>query len=458
MYKKYFEGEKKHFDFYAYSIPGCETGDYVVGQDVGNSFRTVERFKEYKDVGFNMVMSGCVGTYYGEEWQTSMCKKVMDIAYEAGLEKYIVGDQAFYELSCEKDGIIGEGKKFASEKELDEFVANRIKDYSKHPIFYGIYLKDEPHYYLFKSFGQICRSIKRVRPETFVYCNLLPMDTLRWMDERYPKGGDLFERHIKYLEMYLDETELGYIKYDDYPFCYNKDNKVYYIRCLQDAAQICRERGVDFQFVAQSFSMKIGKHDYYWTPNEQEMRYQLNLLLGFGVKELSFFTYMPHGANSVEWFHDDGAMITRAGDKTPLYFITQKVIKEIKEIMPLVTSFEYYHSAYAVKTFNSFLKQLDFAKNEKLINVEEFDTDREGVLINELYDKKNDQYLYCVTNMTEIRCEKEQGAIQSTTIQFDKKFAHADVYINGKWSKLDLNNGELAVRLAVGETAYVLIY
>lgn len=457
MYKKYYE-EKNNFDFYAYSIPGCETGDYVVGQDVEGSFRTVERFKEYKDVGFNKVMSGCVGTYYGEEWQTSMCKKVMDIACEAGIDKYIVGDQAFYELSCEKDGIVGEGKRFASEKELDEFVANRIKDYSKHPIFYGLYLKDEPHYYLFKSFGQICRSIKRVSPKTFVYVNLLPLDTLRWMDERYPKGGDLLERRSKYLNMYLDETGLDYIKYDDYPFCHNKENKIYYIRCLQNAAEICRDRGVDLHFIAQSFSNKVCGFDYWWTPNEQEMRYQLNLLLGFGVKELGFFTYMSHGANSSEFFHDDGAMLTRKGERTPLYYETQKVIKEIKEIIPVVTKFEYRHSAYAVKTFNSFLKQLDYAKNEKLINVEEFSTDREGVLINELYDKKNDQYLYCVTNMTEVRCKEEQGAIQTTTIQYDKKFAHADVFINGRWNKLDLTNGELTVHLAVGETAYVLIY
>ena len=60
--------------------------------------------------------------------------------------------------------------------------------------------------------------------------------------------------------------------------------------------------------------------------------------------------------------------------------------------------------------------------------------------------------------MTEIRCEAEQGAVQTTTVQFDKKFTHADVFANGKWNKLELNGGELAVKLAVGETAYVLIY
>ena len=458
MYKKYYNSEKLNFDFYAYAPPGCESGDYEVGKDVSNSSRSVEDFKRYKAVGFNMLMSGCIATYYGEEWQTSMCKQVMDTVYEAGIDKYIVGDQAFYELSCERDGIIGEGKKFASEKELDEFVADRIKDYSKHPAFYGIYLKDEPHYYLFKSFGQIARSLKRVCPKIYVYCNLLPLDTLRWMDERYPKGGDLMERRSKYLNLFLDETGLDYIMYDDYPFCYNKENKVFYIRCLQNAAEICRDRGIDLKFVAQSFSMKINHQDYYWVPNEQEMRYQLNLLLGFGVRDLGFFTYLPHGANDVEQFPGDGAMVTRQGEIMPLYYDTQKVIKELHEILPVVTKFEYRHSAYDVNTFNSFLKQLDYAKNEKLINVDSFSTDREGVLINELYDKQNDQYLYRIINMAEVRCEEEKGQKQNTVISFDKKFTHADVFENGKWSKLDLTDGRLEVSLLAGDSVYVLIY
>ncbi|MBQ7373450.1 MAG: hypothetical protein IJW64_02655 [Clostridia bacterium] len=458
MYEKYYLKKDVNFNTYAYSVPGCELGDYVVEKSHLMGKRTVEEFKTYKEVGFNMVMSGCIATYYGEEWETSMCKRAMDVVYQAGIDKYIVGDQAFYDLSCQKDGIIGEGKRFDSEESLDKFVANRIKDYSKHPAFYGIYLKDEPHYYLFKSFGQIYRSIKRVCPKAFIYCNLLPLDTLRWMDERYPKGGDLFERRTKYLELFLNETGADYIKYDDYPFCYNKENKVLYIWCLQNAAEICRDKNLEFQFIAQSFSMKIGEHDYYWTPNEQEMRYQLNLLLGFGVKELGFFTYMSHGANSTEWFYDDGAMLTRNSEKTPLYFITQKVIKELWDIIPLVTQFTYNRSAYEVATFNSFLKQLDYAKCEKLDGVDSFSTDKEGVLINELYDKDNDQYLYRVINMTEVRCEKMQGVKQTTEINFDKKFTKADVFENGKWRTVDLENGKFTVSLLAGDSVYLLPY
>lgn len=457
MYEKYYSKHPTTFNLYAYAPPGCELGDYTLDKSHLMGFKTVEGFTDYKNVGFNMVMSGCIATYYGEDWQTSMCKRVMDVVYEAGISKYIVGDQAFYELSCKKGGIIGEGKAFDSEESLDKFVADRIKDYSKHPAFYGIYLKDEPHYYLFKSFGEICRSIKRVCPTAFVYCNLLPLDTLRWMDERYPKGGDLFERRTKYLELFLNETGCDYIMYDDYPFCYNKENKVLYLRCLQNAAEICRDRNIKFSFVAQSFSMKINKYDYYWVPSEREMRYQLNLLLGFGVRELGFFTYFPHGANSTEDFPDDGAMMTSAGEKMQLYYDTQKVIKELWDIIPLVTQFTYNRSAYEVATFDSFLKQLDYAKNEKLDGVESFTTDTEGVLINELFDGKNGQYLYRIINVAEISCDATKDRVQTTTIKFDGKYKKADVFKDGKWQTVDLNC-DLCLKLVSGESAYVLPY
>ena len=458
MYEKYYKMKEIPFTAYGYCAPGYEQGDYIYGEKREIGLATVERFLEYQEVGFNMVESGTSGTYYGEDWETSVCKRLMDTVYESGIRRYIVGDQIFYEMSGERDGLIGEGKRFDSEQSLDAFVANRMKDYSKHPVFAGVYLRDEPHYYYFKAFGQLYRSIKRVCPKAEIFCNLLPLDTLRWMDERYPQGGDLLERRSKYLNMFLDETGADYIRYDDYPFCYAPENKIYYLLCLQNAAEICRDRKIDFYFVAQSFSMKIGKHDYYWVPNEQELRYQMHILLGFGIKEIGFFTYLPHGNNSTEGFQNDGAMLTREGKRMPLYYDVQKILREAQEILPVVLRFTYRHSAYDVETFCSFLKMLDFAKNERLDNVKCFKTDKEAVLINEMFDEENNQYLYRVINMTDVRCEEMAGQTQNTKICFEEKFRYADVFANGTWTKYDLNGGTLDVALLPGEAAYVLIY
>ena len=122
MFEKYYQGEKPFFRTYAYAAPGYEQGDYIYGQPRKLGLATKENYEIYKAVGFNTVFSGTVGTYYGEDWETSVCKKVMDEVYAAGIDKYIVGDQAFYELSCQADGIVGEGKCFATEQDLDAFV------------------------------------------------------------------------------------------------------------------------------------------------------------------------------------------------------------------------------------------------------------------------------------------------------------------------------------------------
>ena len=46
----------------------------------------------------------------------------MQKAYTAGIEKIIIVDERIFALSLEKNGLIGENKKFASEQELDEFL------------------------------------------------------------------------------------------------------------------------------------------------------------------------------------------------------------------------------------------------------------------------------------------------------------------------------------------------
>ena len=98
MFEKYLEENKDlKFNFYSYSPPNdghwyIDGKEYYVGQD----FRTVERYKEYKDIGFNILFSAFSAKYYyGDNWETSTLKMVMDRAYEAGIKQSILRFMAF---------------------------------------------------------------------------------------------------------------------------------------------------------------------------------------------------------------------------------------------------------------------------------------------------------------------------------------------------------------------------
>lgn len=459
MYEKYLSA-KKRYNYYGYAAPGANCGDHFPDKvyDKATDTRTLDAYVDYKNVGFNTLFTGTTATYFGEEWETSMTKRVLDTAYEAGLEKVIISVEKIYWLSREKDGIIGPGKRFANENELDGFLADLLKDCFKHPAFYGLNLCDEPFSYMFKSFGQLYRSLKRIKPDIFIQCNLLPLDTLVWMDERYPQGGTLFERRRKYLQSFIDETGADYVMYDDYPFSYAKENKRLYLYCLQDSACFCRDKGLNFQFVAQSFSMNIGKNPYYYVPSEQEMAFQLNLLVSFGVEDLGFFTYMPHGAGGDEHFPDDSAIVDRQCKKRDFYYVCQKVIREIKPIHAVLSHFKFKRTAYAVKTFKAYNRWFDFALNEKLDNVVSLETDSENVIVNELYNEDDDRYMYAVINSTDTREDATKDLIQNTVIGFDGKYKFADIYKNGKWETVGITDGKLTATLRSGESEYIIVY
>jgi hypothetical protein len=124
VYQKYYqENADKRMEQYAYAPPPDFRfeADGIISPVV-QDFRTVERYKEYKECGFDILLAQTSGVYNGEPWEISKTKLVLDRAYEAGLKKVIVTDERIRLLSETFDGLIGEGKKFASEEELIEFV------------------------------------------------------------------------------------------------------------------------------------------------------------------------------------------------------------------------------------------------------------------------------------------------------------------------------------------------
>ena len=150
LYQQYLKDNRERvYPMYGYSPP--PQGKWWIDDTefLTEDFRTVEKYREYKDCGFNILFMQGTASFDGKDWANSDTKRCMQYAVEAGLDKVIIVDQRIFDLSLIQGGIIGEGKPFASEAELDAFIANCLKDYRNEKGFYGVQLRDEPfHPYL----------------------------------------------------------------------------------------------------------------------------------------------------------------------------------------------------------------------------------------------------------------------------------------------------------------------
>ena len=467
VYEQYFEKNSgRVFPIYGYSPP--PNGQWQLDDTIFTTedFRTVEKYKEYKDCGFNVLFLQHTAPYNGDGWEKSETKKAMDNAREAGIDKVILVDQRIFELSLIPGGIVGEGKKFATEEELESFVRNCIADYKHEKGFYGVQLRDEPFYPYLKTIGQIYRAIRKVDEKIFVHCNLNPLIIPSLAYQICPPGANMIENYENYLSMFLEETGTDHIMMDTYPFtkardCINVGR--YYFAGLECVARVCKKYGVEMHIVVQAFGMLAREKRHHRFPTERQMQYQKNVLIGFGVRQYSYFTYWTKQMNRTdgEHFPDGEAMVDRSGKPTRMWRYVQKINKELTALAPFLWEFDYCTNAFFVnKPFCVQPTFLEMARGGKLSEVTDVQVDRDVVFVSEQYDKKNQQYMYCVTNVTDpIRYKRKyQKENQATVVTFNEKYNVADVYFKGKWTTVALQNGKLNLSLYSGDGVIILPY
>lgn len=472
VYQKYYQDKRcKNLQFltYGYSPPT----NYALELEGGLTapvcdFRTVERYREYKEAGFNALLMQTSGTFLGEEWETSAAKMVMDRCHEAGVEKVIVLDERLRQLSQIEGGLVGQGKRFSSVVELEDYVADCMQPYKDHPAFYGVQLRDEPNHRMFEAIGQVYKAVKKVSGKAFVQCNLLPLICINAMHDIYPNpdDGDVFERYEAYLSGFLEATGADYIMYDNYPFQADKGNGTvfyrFYFRALQIAAKVCREHNVSFYYVLQSCEYRSNGIPDHRLPTEAEMFYQVNALLGYGVRQFAYFTYWTKAANYMygEAYPDGGAMMTRAGEKTPLYGYVKKVNAMAQRLAPVLLNFVYVDDKYLLKTpIRTHAFHTEYTLRGKLPNVLEAETSGEIALVNAMYDKERNQYLYRIQNITYNYYEQQFGLPkQKTTLRFTSEFSKVDVFDGESWHTEELKDGKYGVELSAGYAVYIMPY
>ena len=450
---------RKRFDFYGYNSPtsglfrvnGCE---YFYGED----YRTEKRYREYKNVGFNILLLQHENSYSGEEYSSSAQNKCMTEAVKAGIKKIIISDTRLKKL-CVTENLTGENGLFKTEGELDDYVCDCVKPYCKQKGFYGIQLFDEPEGKHLASYGAVYASLKRILPEAYIQCNLL---NIVESERTVCRKTDKFTAYEEYLNKFLDCTGADYLLFDEYPF--RKDYIIggFSIRAYQIVTKVCKERGVEFKNVLQTWSWinttasgivqnnprRIFESDLYW---------QLNMLMGFGCKEYAFFTYFTKQevvlGSDTRFVLDGSCMINRDGTKTKLYYHVKKIVSEMKKFQNVIIDYAFSDSYFFFeknKTAKDFM-QTEFC----IINPNcpiETEVERGVALVTELV--KGEKSIYMVQNINNLK--DDPANVSGVQYKINLKGRKAkNVYYRGEKIEPEKEGCSIKVKLLCGDAVFI---
>ena len=493
--------ENNHHSFEYFAYQGTTDGTWTIGGekfDCGEDFRSVARMKEFKEAGLHVIYTpaACgIGSHEKLDFENHSLKKLMDCAAEAGV-KVIILDFRLWDLVYSADGgLIGDDKPFVDEHALDAKVEELMGQYVKHAAFYGVSLTDEAHYPKFVSLGQVYRSIKRVFPNTFILCNLCPpvggtvgrifpvpeeeavekfsgyygkiLNVYATNEElqngeaevRYGKKlAQQFAAFTEYLSMFLKETGSVRICYDQYPMLGTRLHSAYF-GGLQVAAEFAKKNNVELHIVTQTSQYETTHNKEFNTRlvSEPDCRWLNNTLLGFGAKKIGYWTYFTRmESNEREVFLDGGSYITHYGEKTPIYYIMQKIHQENQKFAPTILSFDYSSSAvFFGATINYPITNSTSCIPKKLEKIDRVFVDKEAALITELYDAKNGEYMYMIQNVID-PLYKGESTCQTVEVNFNDDYNYIAVYKNGEKEVLALTERKYLVQQYPGEAVFVI--
>ncbi len=425
----------------------------------------LEKLRAYKDAGMTVYMPQMSATYdvYNDVWETCDTKRVLDLCEQVGL-KVIIIDGFLWDQSTSTSSLIGNGATWATMETLTARVKQVMSAYVDHPAFYGVMLADEPSYTQATAYGEIYRAIKGAYPDVYVQYNLLPMT--KNLGSKYGAdvpalgNGNLTEAQREsyfraYLETFIDATGADYVMYDQYPL---NDGNIYetYIAGLQVAAELCKEKGIELRVVAQtmklSTSSSTGRN-----LDEQDLYWLNNMLAGFGVKGITYFTYQTKENNADETFYDGYSFVNSDGTKTSVYYSMQKIMAELQRLAPVILPYDYNASAVYKGTCSNSNNHLDHVagvENATFAKISSVSVDKECALITEL---KNDvgAYTYMVQNVVDP--DDSCGGSQTVTLTFAKAGTKITVYRRGEASEVVLSGNTYSVTQAAGEAVYIVV-
>ncbi len=481
-------------NLYAWSAPGTGVN--------ADNLRNEEVWKGYFESGLNVMNLTGNNGYDGKGWDKSTTKKCFDIAEKLGIDKIMLDDMRIYELVEYKDKLVGPDAdcRFSSEDELDAFIEECMKDYIYHPCFYGLRLRDEPRYSFLKAYGESYRSIMRVAKKlgkeyVHINMNLLPMDGV--VCRCCPELSDLpaGELYARYIEDYIKITGTKWLSIDNYPYHLSDNGGRFfegYYSTFQIAKRVCDKYGVNFVFAVASFELESpdgkGLAGYRRITDVNEMFLQVNSALGFGAKEITFYTYVQMLNNDVNYLSRDGSsFVTSDGTKTWIYNYCKEVISHIKRLEKLIFEYEWkgakilfhesiddikvpmvkdlpesltsvkaaYLSSWPIPCKNGGYTTADFDNSYEFTKIKDISFDKDILLVSHFEKQGENPNMYMFENIID-RCYKNNPSSMKLSIDFGEKIKQIQVLKDKDFELVELNCGIFNTDLSRGEAVWII--
>lgn len=261
-------------------------------------YSTDERYKEIAECNFTLTFGGDI-----------------NLSHKHGMKCLVFDDRIFKALA--KPGV-----------ETDAGIEAAVKDYAKHPAFFGFFLKDEPNSRDFPALAHVNQRLLALDPKGVPYINLFP--TYATQEQL---GNPTYEEHV---EQFLTIVKPKVLSYDHYALLQGRDRPDYFLNMEIIRAKALKY-GVPFWFILLSTP-----HYGYRTPSEGDLRWQVFTALAYGAKGIMYFTYWT--VNEKGW--GDG-IIKSDGTRTERYEIVKAINSEVKalgETLLQLTSRKVYHT------------------------------------------------------------------------------------------------------------------
>lgn len=471
----------KQFSFFCYG--NLSDGQYTITDSSGNEttvdygdMRTVEKYREYKECGFDIIMTGDYDMRW-TSWEESDAKLIMDRAYEAGITKAIITDVEMRRMTESFDKLIGEGSgyMFQTYDELVDRVRECILIYKDHPAFYGINLRDEPTYTSHSSFAYVYKAIRQVQEELgmdeiYLHMNQLPLGA-PGATQYAPEGmfDNLGDAYTYYVENWLEGTGANWISCDVYAFRGTKLSSGYF-NTLQTYRKACDKYGANLCWVLQSIENWSGTTNNFTRMDKAGMYYEIFSCIGMGVDMFSYYTYMPPGGYKAvgEMYTDDGSFLTRQGEKTNIWYWGKEVMADAQKFAPVALSYDFVgskfylsdmvnhdNSVYMTTAGGSYSPMIyDNSHEHKLLKSVEMDND--AVFTTEMYDKENDLYMYMVQNVINSTYGENGRTEENVTVTFDSSYTWVAEYDCGNLTYVKLDNGVYKNLLSAGQSVFLI--